>query len=627
MNWPGFSVMSNAWWLALLGPLLIFYFLKLKRPEVEISSLVLWQSVLNDQRVNSPFQRFRRNILLWLQITALVLLVVASMQPFLQGAVEPAAYQPILIDCSASMAAIDPVTGKTRLDEARERAGQLVENLRPDQRLALIAIHSSADRLTEFTSNRRVLSDALESLQVRDVSSEIDDALRMTQALSRTVPIESALLISDGNFPRKVQFALPFGVNYQQLPPAGPNAGITAFNARLVTDRSWDVFLRVEASSDSHGRLILSQDGQPTGEQPFVLARGESQRLTFQVTAESSTRLEARLEFGSLQFDSLDADNQAVLDLPVARPLRVFATPTLASFRRVLELTPGIDLYPKAGQPEQRSVDYDLVISEQSQDTGLSASVRLMAGVIPDAVDAMVEPDARLSKFLDWDRTAPLLRHVQLGDVEILESVSLTQGMDAGDLEAAGFSVLATGTAGPLILRQRSATNLDYYLMFPADRSTLEFRVAFPVLVANVVQLARQQAGIGRVGAVSTGVLPPLKLNSNSDCTVSGPGRFRQTLRVGEKGILEGVSAPRAGVYEVNCEGSEPVSIAANLLSSKESTLQSVNVIEFEEQSVAGTPSRLQSDRPVWSIVALLAFAVFVLEWWFFQRPIRRPSS
>ncbi len=234
MSWPGFFAIANVWWLLLLVPLLVFYFLKLKRPRVEISSLVLWQAVVNDQRVNSPFQKFRRNILLWLQMAVLILLVLAAMQPFVPGTAEQADYQPVLIDCSASMAATDPVTGKTRLELAKVQVADLIDSLGPDQQISLIAVHSSADRLTEFTGNRRILLDALTAMSMRDVPSQLEDAFRLTQALAKTVPVESVVLFSDGNIPDKVRFSLPFRVNYQQLPAAGPNAGITAFNARLT---------------------------------------------------------------------------------------------------------------------------------------------------------------------------------------------------------------------------------------------------------------------------------------------------------------------------------------------------------------------------------------------------------
>src|ERR1700729_3453463 len=112
---PAFTSLGNAWLFALLVPLIAFYFLKLKRPRVAIPSLVLWRQVVNDQRVNSPFQRFKRNLLLLLQILVLACLVLAAMQPYLRSASPRAQYQPVLIDCSASMAALDKPGGVTRM--------------------------------------------------------------------------------------------------------------------------------------------------------------------------------------------------------------------------------------------------------------------------------------------------------------------------------------------------------------------------------------------------------------------------------------------------------------------------------------------------------------------------------
>ena len=68
MNLLKFVNLYGAWFFLALIPLIILYFLKLRRPKLEVPSLVLWQSVVNDQRVNSPFQKFRRNLLLLLQI-------------------------------------------------------------------------------------------------------------------------------------------------------------------------------------------------------------------------------------------------------------------------------------------------------------------------------------------------------------------------------------------------------------------------------------------------------------------------------------------------------------------------------------------------------------------------------
>ena len=94
---PAFYALVNAWYLLLLVPLIVFYFLKLKRPRLEIPSLVLWQQALRDQRVNSPFQRFKKHLLLLLQILLILALVLAAMQPFRRGD-ERVRNLPVLID-------------------------------------------------------------------------------------------------------------------------------------------------------------------------------------------------------------------------------------------------------------------------------------------------------------------------------------------------------------------------------------------------------------------------------------------------------------------------------------------------------------------------------------------------
>src|SRR6201986_3189872 len=130
---PAFTSLGSAWLFALLVPLIAFYFLKLKRPRVAIPSLVLWRQVLNDQRVNSPFQRFKRNLLLLLQLLVLACLVLAAMQAFWGTGAGCAKYLPILIYCSASMGAIDKPGGVSRLDAAKAEARKIVDNLLSEQ--------------------------------------------------------------------------------------------------------------------------------------------------------------------------------------------------------------------------------------------------------------------------------------------------------------------------------------------------------------------------------------------------------------------------------------------------------------------------------------------------------------
>src|SRR4051812_7475993 len=152
MSWGGFQSLSHLWLAALLAPLILFYFLKLKRPRAEVPSLVLWRQVLQDQRVNSPFQKFKRNLLLLLQLLLLILLILAALKPFWRGGPGKQRRLPVLLDSSASMGGLDKPGGITRLAEAKRRVREMIDGLAADQELCLVSFDNTARRRTGFTN-------------------------------------------------------------------------------------------------------------------------------------------------------------------------------------------------------------------------------------------------------------------------------------------------------------------------------------------------------------------------------------------------------------------------------------------------------------------------------------------
>ena len=108
--------------------LLLLYFLKLKRREQIISSTLLWKRAIQDLQVNAPFQRLRRNILLLLQLLALLAILLALGGPILALREGAGRRYVVLIDRSASMNATD--VGPNRLAEAKKQAQVFIESLR-----------------------------------------------------------------------------------------------------------------------------------------------------------------------------------------------------------------------------------------------------------------------------------------------------------------------------------------------------------------------------------------------------------------------------------------------------------------------------------------------------------------
>src|SRR5215510_15126635 len=111
--------------------LIILYFLKLRRRDLEVSTTLLWKKAIQDLQANAPFQKLRRNILLILQLLALCAALFALAQPEFRANTTTGKRSIILIDRSASMSAMDgdadpKVHTVSRLDAAKKKAIELV---------------------------------------------------------------------------------------------------------------------------------------------------------------------------------------------------------------------------------------------------------------------------------------------------------------------------------------------------------------------------------------------------------------------------------------------------------------------------------------------------------------------
>src|ERR1700678_3138103 len=109
--------------------LLLLYFLKLRRRDIAISSTLLWRKSIEDLQVNTPFQKLRKNLLLFLQMLLLLLLCLALGRPILYYTRGAGYLSIILIARSALMGATDGPGGRSRFEESNRQAGALIDTM------------------------------------------------------------------------------------------------------------------------------------------------------------------------------------------------------------------------------------------------------------------------------------------------------------------------------------------------------------------------------------------------------------------------------------------------------------------------------------------------------------------
>lgn len=174
--------------------LLILYFLKLRRRDVEISTTLLWKKAIQDMQANAPFQRLRRNLLLFLQLLVLGGILAALGQPQIKGQTITGRKHVIMIDRSASMLSLDEKDGRgqpqDRLSQARAQAIAFVESLREAGFMAseegdeamVIAFDTVAEVRQQFTSDKAALRRAIESITAVEGPTRIEEAMRLAKA-------------------------------------------------------------------------------------------------------------------------------------------------------------------------------------------------------------------------------------------------------------------------------------------------------------------------------------------------------------------------------------------------------------------------------------------------------------
>src|SRR4051812_34572084 len=205
--------------------LLVLYFLKLRRKEVPVASTLLWRKAIQDLQVNAPFQKLRRNLLLLLQLILLILLLLAFMRPVSNYTAPPGQTTVILIDRSASMAAKDQ-EGKSRLEQAKIRATDLIDSMPKDGVAMVIAFDDRPEAMQAFTSDPQLLKGAIDRIKQTDRRSQISLAYQLAEAKAKGFIAEQlrsmkegldVRVFSDGRLMNTEDASIQGVVNYHKL--------------------------------------------------------------------------------------------------------------------------------------------------------------------------------------------------------------------------------------------------------------------------------------------------------------------------------------------------------------------------------------------------------------------------
>src|SRR5437773_4807112 len=312
-----------------------------------VSSTRLWKKAVQDLQVNAPFQKLRRNLLLLLQLLILLFLLLALSRPVTHFTPGAGRVSVILIDRSASMGAKDPdLKRKTRLDEAKRRAKDLVETLDRHAQSMVIAFDETAETVQPFTSDVAALKRQIDSIQQTDKKTKLKTAFQLAEAQTNFNPEQLRVdartrpevwVYSDGRVADASELSIRGELKYDKIGSKdAANVAIVAMNAKRNYERPTEVqvFARlanfgpemvtadVQLSVDGQIRTIAGTSLAPerwTDAERDKAKPKDSVEFTIEMTTAGVVKVEQMHKEG----DALPADDAAAVVVPPPKNLSV----------------------------------------------------------------------------------------------------------------------------------------------------------------------------------------------------------------------------------------------------------------------------------------------------------------
>lgn len=612
-----------AFTLAILLPIIVaMYLLKLRRTEQVVSSTYLWQRMVRDVEANAPWQRLRRNLLLLLQLLFLLALIFTLARPYswVEGSNGQATI--LIFDTSASMAATD--ISPNRLEAAKDQARLLISNLPEEARGTIISAGDNTQVLVSSSQDKRQLYQALEILHPQSGSSDLTSALELASAIAARQPETEIVIYSDGKVDLPERLAIQGQIRYLPIGESGDNQAISLITLEPGNQGRSTAFIQVVnyAAEPVQRRLTISANGHLVDAQDLEIPSQGQVSVISEIIPTETEVLEAALT----ESDALPLDDQA---WAVQRFSGSQYLTLVSQGNRFLEtalgLLPGMETttvnlkewksgYSDTSLPVHQP--YDLTIFDSLTPTETLPTGNLFfIGPLASSSYFSVTGSLETPTPQPASENEPLLEYVELHEVSILNAARIP-------LPDWAHPVLVDENSGaPLLFVGQTQGRRIAVLTFDPRHSDLPLQVAYPILIANLVEWLLP----GRIGDIPRQVQPSETVTFTpppevANIQVTRPDGSSTQLEI-QEGRAIYADTTQLGVYRVTWGADQSLSFAVNLTNPQESDiLPAENLSLFDGGTGTQENITQQARHEWWRPLTAIALLILVIEWLVYNR-------
>ncbi|MBD0379144.1 vWA domain-containing protein [Paenibacillus sedimenti] len=626
-----FASLGGLWFALSLPFIVLLYMLKRRYTDTEVSSHLLWQRVLREQEANRPWQKLRRQLLLWLQLLAAALFVIALMQPYVQRQHSAKTHVIFVLDDSASMQASDD--HRTRLDEVKTEMLEYAREHAPNSAYTLLVMKDQPEVLISRQNGVSSLQEALKQAGPFYGKTNYQEALSLASALSRDDRNAEVRVYTDGQWTEQasgVVFSVPVTVQKLSGTTAPANVSISQFGVKSIADgsayqavaalKNWSsspISMKATAFIDSQAVHTDSIELKP-GEQKSIfidqLARGDVYKLQIDTK------------------DAMEADNTAYafpegsgrIQAAYVGEGNLFLEKALALAKvdllNVQKNASGAYPLPLGRKP-------DLILLDGVDEAAINGEgwKRLLAStpawsIAPGSAAAIEE--AAVLPYTIADH--PITRYIHLQDV----NVAGIQKRAARPWE----KPIVQSAASPLMLAGMETGIPRLTFAFSLQHTDLVLRPEFPVLVQNAAAWLTQFRG-GNLGRVVAGETKEIALHPETvkaSWKHDSEGAVKDEISAAQNGITlqsRQIVPASPGLYqfaEYNQEGhliqTRPLEVTMDPRESNINDQTEIKLSKKDDSQSIGQERVESLNHPIapWIVVILLIMMLF--EWEVYRR-------
>lgn len=605
---------------ALAVPIILLYMLRLRRRETPVSSTLLWQRLVRDREANTPWQKLRRNLLLFLQLLILLALVMALIRPYLPVVSVARGSVVLLLDASASMMVNDMSSGQTRFQVAQDQASTLATDLATGDTMTVIAVGSTPQVMITATDDKVALREAIRRAEPSAVQADWAGALALAGASTAGASDATIVILSDGGLPEDLP-SMGADVRYLQVGELGDNLAISALATRPAPDTGApELFVAVSnyGGSDADAILSLEVDDELITAERVVIAAGETINRTLTEAPADAHIFRASLTppADSSMRDALSIDDQAYAAyIPPSTGRVLLVTEGNLFLEQVLMALPGIESF-RASPGGSSGEDYDLVILDGWLPDPLPETHLLI--INPPQSTELFDVGERFVETEFWGQVDdPLLAYIEFDQIAVMEA-RLVQN-------ATWARALVVAEGGPLLLAGEQGGRSIAILPFDLHDSDLPLQLAFPILMSNLMTWYAPAQIVDAPDGMTTGQPLAIRPRAEADAyRVTRPDGAQETSQLEETQALY-TNTDLPGIYTVELLVGERTlteqQVAVNLFAPEESAIAPAETITIGEADVAqGIGAEVEGQRELWPWVAGAAMAILFIEWWVYHR-------